>query len=193
MVIWKRKIYRIFMGSIIPFVYLFTHSPFFPLIICSFFLTLLLALEFERWKNPKVWDYVLKKYGRIFKTPPGKLTGDTYFMISSFIILIFFNRNITIPSLFFLVFGDAGSGIIGSKYGRIKIFPGKSLEGFIGGLLFNFIISLIIFNFIEIPFYILIFGVLVSSIVEVLPLKLDDNLTVGIITAISMDLLTRFI
>jgi len=181
------------MGSIVPFFYLITNSVFLPLVICSFFLTLLLTLEFERWKNPGVWDYILKKYGRIFKTPPGKFTGDTYFMLSSFIILLFFNKDITIPSLFFLVFGDAGSGIIGSKFGKTKIFPGKSLEGFIGGVIFNSIIALIIFNFIELPFNILIFGVLISSIIETLPLKIDDNLTVGIITAISMDLLNKFI
>lgn len=89
MVMWKRKIYRIFMGSIVPFFYLVLNSVFFPLIISSFFLTLLLSLEYERWKNPNVWDYVMRKYGRIFKTPPGKLTGDTYFMISTFLILVF--------------------------------------------------------------------------------------------------------
>ncbi|MCM8818354.1 MAG: hypothetical protein NC915_02600 [Candidatus Omnitrophica bacterium] len=192
MVIWRRKIYRIFMGSLVPVVYLITGSVFFPLIICSFFLTLLLALELERWKNPGVWNYILKKYGKIFKTPPGKLTGDTYFMISTFIILLFFDWSISISSLFFLVFGDAGSGIIGSKYGKIKIFPGKTLEGFIGGLIFNFIISLLIYKFVELPFYVLMSGVVISSIIECLPLKIDDNLTVGVITATFMNLLNKF-
>ncbi|MCM8807999.1 MAG: hypothetical protein NC926_08705 [Candidatus Omnitrophica bacterium] len=190
MVIWKRKIYRIFMGSLVPLIYLLTNSVFFPLIICSFFLTLLLALEFERWKNPGVWDYVLRKYGRIFKTPAGKLTGDTYFMISTFIILIFFNKHVAVPSLFFLVFGDAGSGIIGSKFGKIQIFPGKSFEGFTGGFLFNFLISLLIFKFLNLPLYLLIFGSLFASFIELLPLKFDDNLTVGISTAIFMNFLT---
>ena len=180
------------MGSLVPVVYLITGSVFFPLIICSFFLTLLLALELERWKNPGVWNYILKKYGKIFKTPPGKLTGDTYFMISTFIILLFFDWSISISSLFFLVFGDAGSGIIGSKYGKIKIFPGKTLEGFIGGLIFNFIISLLIYKFVELPFYVLMSGVVISSIIECLPLKIDDNLTVGVITATFMNLLNKF-
>ncbi len=193
MVIWKRKMYRIFMGSIIPSVYLFTNSLFFSLIICSFFLTLLFSLEFERWKNPGVWDYVLRKYGRIFKTPPGKLTGDTYFMLATFIILLFFKKDIAISSLFFLIFGDAGSGILGSKYGKTKIFPGKTLEGFIGGIIFNLIIAFFLHNFLNLPFYILLSGVLISSIVEILPLKIDDNLTVGIITAFFMNILNNLI
>jgi dolichol kinase len=191
MVIWRRKLYRILMGSIVPFLYLITKSVFFPLIICSFFLTLLFSLEYERWKNPGVWDYILKKHGRIFKTPPGKFTGDTYFMIASFLILVFFIKDIAISSLFFLVFCDAGSGIIGTKYGRIKIFPNKSLEGFLGGLLFNIFISLLIFRFINLPIQVLITGIFISSIVELIPLKIDDNLTVGIITAIIMELIRR--
>ena len=193
MVMWKRKAYRIFMGSITPLIYLLTHSIFFPLAITSFFLTLLLSLEYERWKNPSVWDYILKKYGKIFKTPPGKLTGDTYFMIATFIILIFFEKNIAIPSLFFLVFEDAGSGIIGSKFGKIKIFPGKSFEGLLGGIIFNIIILFLIFKFIELPFYILLSGALISAIVEVLPIKIDDNLTVGLITSTIMYLLNNLV
>ncbi|MCM8767677.1 MAG: hypothetical protein NC921_02705 [Candidatus Omnitrophica bacterium] len=193
MVIWKRKIYRILMGSIVPLFYLLTNSIFFPLIISSFFLTLLLTLEFERWKNPNVWDYVLRKYGKIFKTPPGRLTGDTYFMLATFIVLLFFEKEIAIPSLFFLVFGDAGSGIIGSKYGKTKIFPGKSLEGFIGGIFFNFIISALIYKFIDLPFYILLSGILISSVIETLPVKIDDNLSVGIITPFFMNILKRII
>lgn len=181
------------MGSIVPSIYLFTNSLFFPLIICSFFLTLILSLELERWKNPGVWDYVLRRYGKIFKTPPGKLTGDSYFMIATFIILLFFKKDISISSLFFLVFGDAGSGIIGSKYGKTKIFPGKSLEGFIGGVFFNLIISLFLYRFISLPFSILLFGTLISSIVEVLPLKIDDNLTVGVMTGFFMNLLNNII
>ncbi|MGC8976177.1 MAG: hypothetical protein ACP5OB_00915 [Candidatus Ratteibacteria bacterium] len=193
MIMWKRKAYRIFMGSITPLIYLLTHSIFFPLAITSFFLTLLLSLEYERWKNPSVWDYILKKYGKIFKTPPGKLTGDTYFMIATFIILIFFEKNIAIPSLFFLVFEDAGSGIIGSKFGKIKIFPGKSFEGLLGGIIFNIIILFLIFKFIELPFYILLSGALISAIVEVLPIKIDDNLTVGLITSTIMYLLNNLV
>lgn len=193
MVMWRRKTYRVIMGSIAPLIYLLTDSIFFPLIISSFFLTLLFSLEFERWKNPGVWDYILKKYGKIFKTPPGKFTGDTYFMLATFIILLIFEKNIAIPSLFFLVFEDAGSGIIGSKFGKTKIFPGKSLEGLIGGIFFNLIIMFLIFKFIDLPLYILLSGVLISAFIEILPLKIDDNLTVGLITSIGMYLLNKLI
>lgn len=177
------------MGSLVPFIYLLTKSLFFPLFLTSLFLTLLLCLEYERWKNPGVWDYMLKKYGKIFKTPPGKLTGDTYFMISTFIILLIFKMEISIISLFFLVFGDAGSGIIGSKFGKIKIFPGKTFEGFLGGFIFNLLIGILISHFLSVSFYLILLGSLISATVEILPLKIDDNLSVGLVTATSMQIL----
>ena len=186
MKIGKRKLYRVIMGSIFPVVYLITGRPFFPLMLASFFLTLLFAMEYERWRYPAVWEYITGKGKGIFREKTGKLTGDTYFMLAVFIILLFFPKDISIATLFFLVFGDAGSGIIGTRYGKREIFKGKTLEGFLGGLLFNLIIGLIVYPFLNISLLLLIAGALVASIVEILPLKVNDNLSVGIITATVM-------
>ena len=189
MVIWKRKIYRMVMGSIVPTVYLLTRSPVFPLIISSFFLTLLLALEYERYKNPKIWNWILSHFGGIFKTEPGTLTGETNFMIATFLSILYFPKDVAIANLYFLVFGDAGSAIIGKKFGKLKIFPGKTAEGMIGGIIFNLAVAFILLHLTGIPIEILVSGLLVGSILEVLPLKVDDNLTVGIIPGILMSLL----
>ncbi|HOL21508.1 MAG TPA: hypothetical protein PLQ41_01470 [bacterium] len=189
MKIGKRKLYRIIMGSIFPVVYLITGRSFIPIVLATFFLTLLLAMEYERWKYPAVWEYIIGKGKGIFREKTGKLTGDTYFILAVFIIL-FFPEDISIATLFFLVFGDAGSGIIGTRYGKREIFEGKTLEGLAGGLLFNLIIGLIIYPFLNIPLLLLITGAIVASIVEVLPLKVNDNLSVGIITALVMVLLS---
>ncbi|MCM8830001.1 MAG: hypothetical protein NC824_03265, partial [Candidatus Omnitrophica bacterium] len=120
MKIGKRKLYRIVMGSLFPVLYLITGRVFFPLMLTTFFLTLLLAMEYERWRHPVVWEYITGKGKGIFREKSGKLTGDTYFILAVFIIL-FFPKDISIATLFFLVFGDAGSGIIGTRYGRTEI------------------------------------------------------------------------
>lgn len=185
MKIGKRKIYRIVMGSLFPVLYILTDRLYLPLCLATFFLTLLLAMEYERWKHPAIWEYITGKGKGIFREKSGRITGDTYFMLSVFIIL-FFPKDISIATLFFLVFGDAGSGVIGTRYGRREIFPGKTLEGLIGGLFFNLAIGLIISPFLNISLLLLMTGALIASIVEVLPLKVNDNLSVGIITAIVM-------
>jgi len=189
MIMWKRKVYRIVVGSIFPVAYIITGRPHIPLMMASFFLALLLALEYERWRNPKVWEYVLGKAGGIFKKQPGKLTGDTYFIIAVF-LLLFFPKSISVAALFFLVFGDAGSGLIGTRFGRTRILPGKTAEGLAGGFLFNLITALIIFPLLDVRFFLLVAGALTASVVEILPLKIDDNLTMGFSSAAVMLLLS---
>ncbi|MDD3725875.1 MAG: hypothetical protein PHI44_01585 [Candidatus Ratteibacteria bacterium] len=185
MKIGRRKLYRIIMGSLFPIIYLITDRVFIPLMLASFFLTLLLSMEYERWKHPAVWEYITSKGKGIFREKSGKFTGDTYFILAVFVIL-FFPKDICIATLLFLVFGDAGSGIIGTRYGKREIFPGKTLEGLVGGLLFNLAIGLAISPLLTISLPLLITGALVASVVEVLPMKVNDNLSVGIITAIIM-------
>jgi len=191
LVIWKRKVYRIVMGSLIPLSYIITKNVFLPLLISTFFLTLLGALEYERWKNPSVWEWMIKRYGGVFKKKVGRLTGDTYFMISNFLVLLFFPYEIAVYSLFFLTFEDAGSGIVGKKFGKREVFKGKTFEGLLGGILFNLIIGFILFPFIKIPLPVLFTGIFISSFIEILPLKVDDNLSVGILTPLFMYLVYR--
>jgi dolichol kinase len=186
MTVWKRKVYRMTIGSIFPVSYLVTGKTFLPVMLAVFFLTLLVALEYERWKNPNIWKYLLNKAGKIFREKPGKITGDTYFMFAVFLILVFFQKPIAVVALFFLVFGDAGSGIIGARYGRTEIFLGKTVEGLAGGLLFNIIIAVVILPFVELPFLLLLTGAVTASVVEILPLRIDDNLTVGLSSAAVM-------
>jgi len=191
MIIWKRKLYRIVVGSIFPAAYLITGRPAVPLMLTAFFLALLSALEYERRRNPKVWEYLLGKAGGVFKKQPGKLTGDTYFILAVFLILMVFSKDIAIAALFFLVFGDAGSAVIGTRYGRTAIFRGKTIEGLAGGILFNLIIALIILPALDISVLLLLAGAITASVMEVLPLfNIDDNLTVGLSSALVMFLLS---
>lgn len=177
------------MGSIFPTVYLLTGRPAWPLGLAAFFLTLLLALEYERYKNPAIWAWLLKHAAGIFKTRPGRLTGDTCFMLASFISLLFFPRGIAIANLYFLVFGDAASALVGSRWGRLVVFPGKTAEGMLGGIAVNLLVGFLLLKMVGVNFGVLIVGVLVGGVLEVLPLKVDDNLTVGIGPGLVMTLL----
>ncbi|HXK45319.1 MAG TPA: hypothetical protein PL060_05125 [bacterium] len=189
MILWKRKLYRIILGGLVPFVYLLTKDPLAPALIASFFLFWLLLMEFERYLHPGFWNWLLKHSPGIFKTRPGVLTGDTNFIIASFISVLYFPLPVAVANLLFLTFGDAASAMIGTKYGKLHIFPGKTVEGMLGGIIINCIIGVLVSFYFAIPFEILFAGVLTGCILEVLPLKIDDNLTVGIIPGILMTIL----
>lgn len=177
------------MGGLVPAVYLITKDPLIPALISSFFLFWLLLMEFERYLHPNFWAWLLKHSPGIFKTKPGVLTGDTNFMIASFISVLYFPFPVAVSNLLFLTFGDAVSAIIGSKYGKMHIFPGKTVEGLISGILLNSMIGLLLSFHFAVSFEILFTGILIGCILEVLPLKLDDNLTVGIVPGIVMTVL----
>jgi dolichol kinase len=189
MVIEKRKAYRIVFGGIAPTVCLLTSSKYFSLVIASLFLTLLLALEYERFKNPSVWQWLLSHFGNFFKTVPGVLTGDTFFMTATFLSLLYFPFPIAVASLYFLVFGDAASGVVGTRWGKIPLLPHKSLEGLFAEILLNMFVAFLLYLRFHLSFYILGAGVLVGSIMEVISIKVDDNITVGLVPGIIMSIL----
>ncbi|MCL4378096.1 MAG: hypothetical protein M1409_06925 [Actinobacteria bacterium] len=192
MVIEKRKAYRIVFGGIAPTVCLLTSSKYFPLVIASFFLTLLLALEFERFKNPSVWSWLLSHLGNFFKTAPGVLTGDTFFMLATFLSLLYFPFPIAVASLYFLVFGDAASGVVGTRWGKIPLLPHKTLEGLFAEIFMNMVVAFLLYLRFHLSFYILAAGVLTGAVLEVVSIKVDDNITVGLVPGIIMTLLYIF-
>ncbi|MCM8769429.1 MAG: hypothetical protein NC911_07170 [Candidatus Omnitrophica bacterium] len=185
MVIWKRKVYRVVIGSIFPGVYLITGSIFWPLLLVSFFLTLVLAMEYERWSHPQVWSYLLNRFS-VFKKASQSLTGDTFFILACFFLVLFFPAEIAIAGLLFLTYGDAASALIGTYWGSTAIFPGKSLEGFLGSLAINTVLAGLIMGVLPVAPITLVSGALVASVVESLPLKMDDNLSVGLISSVIM-------
>ncbi|MCM8816833.1 MAG: hypothetical protein NC913_04905 [Candidatus Omnitrophica bacterium] len=191
MILWKRKLYRVLLGGLVPFVYLIVKDPLIPALIAAFFLFWLLLMEFERYLHPGLWNWLLKHSPGVFKTKPGVLTGDTNFMIASFISVLYFPFPVAVANLLFLTFGDAASAIFGSRFGKLGIFPGKTLEGMLGGIIINSIIGLLLSFYLVVPFEILFIGVLTGCILEVIPTKIDDNLTVGIIPGILMTILFR--
>ncbi|MDI6839640.1 MAG: SEC59/DGK1/VTE5 family protein [bacterium] len=191
------------MGCIFPVVYYFvSRNPipmgkfpgvkFIPIGIIIFFLILIIILEVERHKHPGLWPYITSRwYGKIFKKQPGKILGESCFLIGSLIPIVFFSSGIAIAALLFNAFGDAASGIVGVKYGRTKFFGGKkSVEGSLAFFIACLIIGLILLNSprVSLNLTIIFIGAVVATLVELISIKIDDNLSVPIISGIWMQL-----
>jgi dolichol kinase len=89
------------------------------------------------------------------------------------------------PQYFFLTFGDVTAVLVGKKYGKHKIFSPKSLEGslafFVMVIMVGVILKKLCFPAVLTNTAIW-YGALAATLVEMLPISLDDNLTVPIIT-----------
>lgn len=102
--------------------------------------------------------------------------------------IITFPKPIALIAIYTLAIADPLSAIIGIKYGKRRIVPHKSLEGSAAFFTSTFFIALAILSVysgeaslgvISVAFIVS----LVSSAFEMLPLKLDDNLTIPLFTA----------
>jgi dolichol kinase len=120
---------------------------------------------------------------------PGR--GALRFFIGAFFTILIFRNHpeIVAGSIIVLALGDSLSTLVGVAYGRHKIFYNKekSIEGSIGGILAAFIGLLLLTQF---PPTIAAIASIVGLVTESLPLDVDDNLTVPIMTGFSLWILT---
>lgn len=106
-----------------------------------------------------------------------RLTGATYLFIGLTLAVILFPKEIAIPVMLFLTLADPCAAIIGKKYPIKKIFD-KSLGGF---LAFAGCAVIIVFVFMGYGLLHVLIA-LCAAIVEILPVKIDDNLSIPVIS-----------
>ena len=121
-----------------------------------------------------------------------RINGSTYFLIASTIAFLVFGEHIGATALIFLAIGDPAAGIIGSRWGRIRIGQ-KTLEGSIAFLLTAFVAGALLTGITHIPLHLIALGALVAAVVELLPLPLNDNLTIPLASGAVIMGLTHFL
>jgi glycerol-3-phosphate acyltransferase PlsY len=111
------------------------------------------------------------------------VTGATYYFIAAFIPVLCFSRDVAIVGLLFLVMGDSIAALIGTTYGAHKIGD-KSAEGSLACFLVCSVIGVVLLGWIGIP------GAIAATLSELVPLPVDDNLRIPLISGIIMQLLS---
>ena len=116
------------------------------------------------------------------------LLGSTYLLIAALLAIEIFPRPIAAAALGFTVLGDGFAALAGRAYGRTRVF-GKSLEGYAGGLLACLAWAAYLALGGHLTWPVVIVGALIASLVELLPIPLDDNLAVTLSAGYAMKLL----
>lgn len=145
---------------------------------------LFLFIDVIRNKFPFIKIFFIKIFGKMLRNHEikGKLTGATWVMIASLLTISLFPKNIAILSLVFMSLGDTFAALVGRKFGKVAFFN-KTFEGFLGGLLPCIIIA---FYFNSLPLYVSIVGAFSAMIIEVVPIPIDDNLSIPVFSASAM-------
>jgi dolichol kinase len=119
----------------------------------------------------------------------GDFSGATYILLSVCLTVALYSKPIAIAALAFIIVGDVLAALIGRKFGRHR-FGRKSVEGSLACLLGTLAVALLI---PEIALPVGIFGAVVATVTEAASSRIDDNISVPIISGLAMTLIGKII
>ena len=191
---FKNELYRKLihvLSSAIPIFYLFNDKAI-TVVFTFIILICMLLIEIFRKKSVFVASLFKQLLGSFVRDyEKNDFMSGTYLMVASFLTVALFDKYTAILSLLILSICDSAAAITGMRFGNIKIFNNKTIEGTLAFILTGFIIiilydQLIISNFNY--FYSIIMIFIVSIIEHITPTKFD-NITIPLSSAIIISFL----
>jgi dolichol kinase len=116
-------------------------------------------------------------FGIMRRHEKNNLTNVHYFILALIATFAVFDIKIAVTALLLTTFGDLASSLVGIKYGKNRLWNGKSWQGFFAGLVTNLLVAAVFLWQYPMIFIAMAFT---ASLVELVTYKLDDNLTVPI-------------
>jgi|Deesub1362B_J571_1020462.scaffolds.fasta_scaffold00098_45 dolichol kinase len=180
----SRKLIHL-LSSLIPLSYIVLNKR---VILTAVLLILIVSIlvEIMRFKSSNFKRIFNRVFGEMLKKEEkNRITGATWVMLSNFLCIALFKKEIAIMALLFMSVSDSIASMIGKFIGKYKIFD-KTLEGSICFLISSFFITM----FFNLSFSLKIFASFLGTLVEITPLPLDDNLLVPLVTGGILEILT---
>lgn len=187
-----RKVIHI-LSSVMPLSYLWIIKE--KEIMVSILISMsLFAFSIEYLRNNK--RFFSKLFNSLFgfmlreTESKGRLTGATWLLIGWSITVMLFEMPIAVAALLFLSIGDSIAALAGKLYPK-----GQIGDKTFSGTLFGFVISLILVLMVNqalLPMVILL-GAIAAMGIELIPTKVNDNLTIPIFSGSVMMLMDRII
>ena len=172
-------------SSVVPVLYYFVSRDF-ALIVLGISAFILISIDLLRRGNEPFRNFYhrfMKPILREHEVQYDKhvFTGGTYIVIAFFLCVLFFPKPVAITSMFVVIFCDSFAAIIGKNWGR-HFISNKTFEGsaafFISGVIIILLTPKVTTSVNE--YYIGFAAVFLSTIFELLPVKIDDNISTPI-------------
>lgn len=187
-----RRLFHMFNGFSIATLYLisFSHSQmihFLGTLACMLYL-----FEQIRINYPETAARLLPFTKLIMRAEEQlKESAMVPYAMAVLLTIITFPKHIALVGIYTLAFADPLSAIIGIRFGKHKISPTRSVEGSSAFFLSTFVVSLIVLAGYNSGFDATVFLVsallgLFCALFDLIPLKIDDNLTIPLFTAVSL-------
>jgi len=180
----KRKSLHVALAAV-PALYFVLPQPWaiLGLILATFAVVI---LDVIRLRSDRLNAYFYKHFGRIIRgRERTQFVGATYYVIGAAICVLVFDERIAIAALAFLVVGDTAAALIGRRYGKARFWE-KSIEGSLACFLTCVALGIAIVG----SWPVAIAGALMATVAEAVPLPVDDNLRVPLLSGTVMQVVT---
>jgi dolichol kinase len=168
---------------VIPVGYVLTSEETVLTFLVPFFLCLLLVDLLRHFHSGLSSLFGKYFFGRVLREEEKPtFMGSTYFLFSTILTILLFPKSVAIASLLILILADTSAALIGKEVGRVSIY-GKTLEGSLAFLLTSLLIVWIYPNLNRLSGSLGAFG---ATIIEILPIKINDNLTIPLVAGAIM-------
>jgi dolichol kinase len=147
------------------------------------------ALDVLRIHERRVRTFFRTFFGEMIREHERmSLLGSTYLLLAALIAIEVFPQDLAAAALGFTVLGDAVGALVGRAWGRHRVFN-KSLEGALGCLAACLAWAAFVTSVSPVPWPVVLAGAVVATLVEALPIPLDDNLGITLAAGYTMRLL----
>lgn len=159
------------------------------LAVCAFIAILLDLLKYYD-KGFRKFFYSI--FGNMLRSKEIKrFTSSSYILAAGLICAFAYSKWVMVISMVFIILGDIAGAIFGKRFGKHKTIGNKTLEGSLAFFIVAFFGTIVVKYsvFTDIQLSALFMGALTATVLEALPLGIDDNLSVPVLTGLLLQLL----
>jgi dolichol kinase len=187
-----RKLYHLFGGlGLLSLYYLLGRQN--ALVCYGLLFLVVLAIDITRLRVPAFNQFIQTRLSSfIRKNEANKITGTAPYVLGIGLTLLFYRTDIATAAICFLAFGDVAATTVGERYGRTKIVGDKSLEGTLAFAVIAVASGLALtVAGVRLAPGLIVAGAMVAAGVELVPLRVNDNLVIPVVSGGAMELIAR--
>jgi dolichol kinase len=185
-----RKAIHLFSLSI-PTIYFFISKQF-ALCLLLPITAVFISIDVARYYIPSVARWFYNWFGWLLRRhetdiSKKKLNGASNVLVSALLCVLLFPKVIAINAFTILIISDTTSALIGRRFGRHR-FLAKSLEGSLAFFASALLVVLVAPKIDRLPMEYIIGSIAaaIGTVVEALPIKIDDNISIPLSVGFSL-------
>lgn len=151
-----------------------------------------IIVDIARYYIPFVGKWFYRWFGWLLRrheidVSKKRLNGASNVLVSALLCVLLFPKVIAINAFAVLIISDTTAALIGRRFGKHR-FLGKSLEGSLGFFFSAMLVILVAPKIEQVPMeYIIGFlAAAIGTVVEALPFKVDDNISIPLSVGFSL-------